>query len=250
MSTMKDDGMFARAFRCASENSDPPGGGAGCYGLELDESDYAITESDSREMSEISESEMSDTRVKVAQKSENSQSKPEKMSEIADREENDAESAIAADHSESLESQVHVETAEVPVEATGDPLVRLVRLEIMRALEPVLQAVQVERHFAAVAAAHPDYERIAQDPDLMAWIDEQPAFMADTLKNIAEHGSAPQVIDLLTRYKQDRAPAAPSMSGRARNLEAVRSKGGGPPKTTGRMQDFSGAWDEAAAVNE
>jgi hypothetical protein len=242
MNIPHDDGMFARSFRCASEKASSLQNGRACYGLEQDESDYAIAESDSRDLSGKTESEISDMRVETAQKSERAHNNDEEMLEVANKAEKNFEAGMAEEHSESLN--------DAGKDQIPSPLQQLVRAEIMSVLQPILQAVQVERHFAALAAAHPDYERIAADPDLTAWIDEQPAVMNASLKKIVEHGSAPEVIELLSRYKQDRTSRQAEMPPHARNLEAVRSRGGGPPKTQSRMLDFRGAWDEAAAFNE
>lgn len=142
----------------------------------------------------------------------------------------------------------------VTPETPGQSLSEVVRTEAMRLMEPLWASIEAERHRSAVAAAHPDFEQLAADPDLSAWIDEQPDYIARSLRDVADHGSAGEVIDLLDRYKQERgkktarAKAERDMADAARKAQeatAVRSKSAGPPKEKPSADDFAGAWAEA-----
>lgn len=142
----------------------------------------------------------------------------------------------------------------VAPDASGQSLNEVVRAETMRLVQPILAGIEAERHRNALAAAHPDFEQLAADPDLHAWIDEQPDYIARGLRDVADHGSAGEVIDLLDRYKQERgkknarAKAERDMADAARKAQeatAVRSKSAGPPKEKPSADDFAGAWAEA-----
>lgn len=133
-------------------------------------------------------------------------------------------------------------------------LAEVVRRETARVLEPLMAGIEAERHRSAVAAAHPDFEEVAADPDLSAWIDEQPDYIARVLRDVVDRGSAGEVIDLLDRYKQDRSrrnagDAAEKNRAKAerkaREAAAVRSRSAGPPRERASADDFAGAWAEA-----
>lgn len=140
-------------------------------------------------------------------------------------------------------------------ESAGQPpLAEIVRQEAGRLIEPLMATIEAERHRNAVAAAHPDFERIASDPDLHAWIDEQPDYIARGLRDVVDRGAAAEVIDMLDRYKRDRdkkqagAQAEKNKAEaarKAREAAAVRSRSGGPPKERPDADDFAGAWAEA-----
>jgi hypothetical protein len=134
------------------------------------------------------------------------------------------------------------------------PLNEVVRQEAKRLMEPLVAAMEADRHRNAVAAVHPDFEQLAGDPDLHAWIDEQPDYIARSLRDVVDRGTSDEVIDLLDRYKQDRgrktarAKAEQNKAKAARKAQeatAVRSRSAGPPKDRPSAEDFAGAWAEA-----
>jgi len=139
-------------------------------------------------------------------------------------------------------------------DAAAPSITEAVRTETMRLMQPILAGLEAERHRSAMAAAHPDFESLADDPDLHAWIDEQPGYIARSLRQVADHGSAGEVIDLLDRYKRDRGRSAAKARAqedkaqaerKAQQATAVRSKSAGPPKEQPSADDFAGAWAEA-----
>lgn len=139
------------------------------------------------------------------------------------------------------------------------PLSEAVRLETAKLLGPLVASLEAERHKTAVASAHPDFEAVASDPDLLAWIEEQPAFIASSLSRVVETGTAEEVIELLDRYKKDRgkqqaaAREEKSRAGaerRAREAAAVKSRSAGPPREKQAAQDFESAWIEAVRASE
>ena len=147
------------------------------------------------------------------------------------------------------------------VEAAGSGrdekvLAEVVRKETKRLMEPLVAAIEAERHRSAVAAAHPDFERLAGEPDLQAWIEEQPDYIARSLRDVVERGTAGEVIDLLDRYKQERGKKSARAKAEqnraqaerlAQEATAVRSKSAGPPKEKPSADDFAGAWAEAVS---
>ncbi|MFO7598121.1 MAG: hypothetical protein R6W92_17495, partial [Desulfocurvibacter africanus] len=132
----------------------------------------------------------------------------------------------------------------------------MVRATVEELGRPVLASLEAERHMRRIAAAHPDWEKLAADPELSEWIEGQPAYLVASLRRVVESGSADEVIDLLTRFKQDQGLStdagqkALSQARREREAEraaAVPSRSAGPAKGRPDKGDFRAAWSEAAS---
>lgn len=132
---------------------------------------------------------------------------------------------------------------------------RLARQAVEEAVRPVLDALERERHAAAIASAHPDWRDVAQDPELARFIDAQPGYLAEAMRRVVEYGDADEVIDFLAHFKScrqrdqaDRREA--DRQGRRVRLvqaaEAVPTRPAGPPRGRPDKADFSAAWTEAA----
>jgi len=133
----------------------------------------------------------------------------------------------------------------------------LVRATVEEVAGPVLANLELERHVRRIAAAHPDWEELAVGPDLSQWIEGHPAYMAASLRRVAEAGNAEEVIDLLNRFKHETGRLAAARQAehdqarRQRDAEratAVPSRGAGPVKGRSDKGDFRGAWSEAAST--
>jgi hypothetical protein len=113
-------------------------------------------------------------------------------------------------------------------------------------------------HFTAIAARHPDFRDVAQSPDFKAFLDGLPDDVRADAQNVAQGGTAEEVIDLLDVFKETagkkQAPAAaaqPSQedTGAAvdedlQSMEGVRSGGVRlPEKPAAPKDDFEGAWE-------
>jgi hypothetical protein len=165
-----------------------------------------------------------------------------------------------------LARQVKAEPGPAPQESPAAPegvleapLSEAVRLETAKLLGPLVASLEAERHKTAVATAHPDFEAIASDPDLLAWIEEQPAFIASSLSRVVDTGTAEEVIELLDRYKKDRGrqraaareeKSRAAAERKARDAAAVKSRSAGPPREKEAAQDFESAWIEAVKASE
>lgn len=132
---------------------------------------------------------------------------------------------------------------------------------------PVLQELEAQRHMAAIAAAHPDWREVAADAALAAWIDGHPGFLAQRLRQVVDSGTAGEVVELLSRFKderrrgQDLAQAASSAASAAAEAEvrrrlaalaatAVPSRPAGAPSGRPDPADFRTAWHEAARAGK
>lgn len=90
--------------------------------------------------------------------------------------------------------------------------------EVAKALAPVTKLVRelsVDAHFGKIRAAHSDFDTVV--PKAQAWVSQQPAVIKQGLEQVLTHGSAAQVIELLSAYKQSvkatgAVPASPAPS--------------------------------------
>ena len=112
----------------------------------------------------------------------------------------------------------------------------------------------------AVLKAHEDYDAVY--PKLEGWIKTHPAYLQSGLLKAYNEGTAEEVIDLVSRYKQANgvkpqaaAPAAPEQGETKKPAAAVAAAALAPvdtkrttPKPSGDdPNDYDSAFDEAAA---
>lgn len=141
---------------------------------------------------------------------------------------------------------------------------KIVAATAKQAVEPVMkdiakerESISVERHFAAIAAKHPDYQEIGASPELKKYIDSLPADQKAQAERIAQQGAAEEVIGLLSAYKaakqkieasaEKQRPAkadTAAIDSAAESLEGVRSGGVRlPDKPPPADDDYAGAWE-------
>lgn len=114
----------------------------------------------------------------------------------------------------------------------------------------------MDRHFAAVRAAHSDYETVVGK--VPEWIKTQPPYLQATMQRVYDEGTTQEVIELLASYKaatgtttppaasSPAVPAKPAVKDAA-DLAPVQEKRSSPvPKGAPDMNDFEGAFAEAA----
>ena len=85
-------------------------------------------------------------------------------------------------------------------------------------LAPIQQVTvqsQAAAHMAAIQAAHPDFAQVRDA--LPEWIEKQPSLIQPALRQAYERGTAAEVVELLSHYKQaigqtGAAPAQPASS--------------------------------------
>lgn len=84
---------------------------------------------------------------------------------------------------------------------------------IAQELRPIVEAVQVlsERtHLNDLHSAVEDYDSIRDD--VVAWVDEQPAYLQAAYKHVIDQGTADEVSDLISRYKQEKGLTAQQLT--------------------------------------
>lgn len=133
-------------------------------------------------------------------------------------------------------------------------------------LAPVARTVQLteeDKHFAAIYEAHDDFDDIVAGEELYEFIDSQPSYIQSGMRAVLDRGTAEEVIDLFSRFKEATGKAGaqrqegrqqqedPVVARRKKQLEdagAVRSRTPAAPPTKGvASDDFDGAFDAVAA---
>jgi hypothetical protein len=112
-----------------------------------------------------------------------------------------------------------------------------------------LREEKQSNHFKSIAAAHEDFNEIAESPEFGAWKDSQPD--AEDINRIVESGSADEIIAMLTKFKSSKEISNDGMSDEDSyaidDAEGVRSSGGGLklPDAPADMDDYEKAWKNA-----
>ena len=81
--------------------------------------------------------------------------------------------------------------------------------QISADLAPVMKTTNdtiAEKHFGTIRDAHKDFDDIMAAPEIMEWVDKHPGPIKAAYMNIIEHGTAKDVIDMVTAFK-DAHPA-------------------------------------------
>lgn len=130
------------------------------------------------------------------------------------------------------------------------PLCALIRREALKAIRPMAEAIMGEQHIQRIARAHPDWDTLAKSSELTRWIDEQPPYIAKSLRQVVARGHADDVIDLLSRFKEQIKAQKPFNDPATDCALAVPAHSSGLPKATPDKEDFKNAWREAVAGND
>ncbi len=127
-----------------------------------------------------------------------------------------------------------------------------------------LHAERQQNHFHAIASVHADFLDVVNSPDFTTWRSSQPPDVQQDIRRVIEHGSANEIIAMLTRYKSsvqqkdasrpgdgqviDSSAAAQTAQAKKRAsqldaAEGVRSQGVRLPRQALPQDDYEGAWD-------
>jgi len=90
---------------------------------------------------------------------------------------------------------------------------QLKQVEMLRAqiealtaqIEPIRKTEQnrvVEDHFRAITTAHADADKIVESPEFVEWKGKQPSFAQEAYDAVLERGTAQQVIELFSAFKE------------------------------------------------
>lgn len=131
------------------------------------------------------------------------------------------------------------------------------RSELNQVVAPIKASTQqsaIEAHTTTIYTAHPDADSIAQSAELSGWIEKQPSFVRDGYKAVLEKGTASQVVELFTAFKDATGktaatPGKPDVAAAAK--AAIAGAKQAPPTSLSEIPAASAAHhDEASAMLE
>ncbi|MBT9176377.1 MAG: hypothetical protein DDT20_00690 [Firmicutes bacterium] len=157
------------------------------------------------------------------------------------------------------------------VEARLKAVDRDINARVYKAVQAVLQHIDARvapievstsvsgqrEHFAAIRAAHADYDTVVEK--IPEWIKTQPALLRPALQAVYDGGDTKSVIELTALYKAAQTPtpaavvpavpAVPAKPAGADDLAPVSTRRATPAPIGARdANDFDGAFEEAAAL--
>lgn len=128
-----------------------------------------------------------------------------------------AEAAIAASGDNTDVIAMFGDFSEEAIAKGVDALLELrvpgvIQAAIDKALQPFQQQHQQQQaqlaksaeqqHFDAIASVHPDFESVAESQEFQNWKDAQPSILQGTYDHVLIRGTATEINELLTLYKQ------------------------------------------------
>lgn len=128
-----------------------------------------------------------------------------------------AEAAIAASGDNANVIAMFGDFSEEAIAKGVDALLELrvpgaIQAAIDKALQPFQQQHQQQQaqlaksaeqqHFDAIASVHPDFESVAESQEFQNWKDAQPSILQGAYNNVLSRGTATEINELLTLYKQ------------------------------------------------
>lgn len=116
----------------------------------------------------------------------------------------------------------------------------------LKKIETTIQETTEEAHFKAIKDAHSDWTTVVASSAFKEWINSQPTYVNRELVRICESGTASEVVEMLTNYKESTKQKTEIVQKKdMQNLVAVPARSGGPPPNEPARNDFDAAWDEA-----
>lgn len=129
-------------------------------------------------------------------------------------------------------------------------------LEQQKAAAQATAQTAEQQHYAAIYAAHPDADSIAESKELADWIERQPSFAREGYRSVLANGSTQQIVEFFDTFKQatgmtQAATTAPKVDPVAAAKAAIAAVKPGVPSS---LSDFPGgagaAADEMAAIRD
>lgn len=125
----------------------------------------------------------------------------------------------------------------------------------LQPLQAKAQMTEAERHFAAIHAAHPDAESVAESAELRNWINQHPSFVRSGFEAVLAQGTTEQVIEMLSAFKaatgRTQTPNAAAQNAEA-TAKAVIAKAqtAGPASLSDIPGSAAGPADELEAIRQ
>lgn len=136
--------------------------------------------------------------------------------------------------------------------------VKSLKAEFEAALKPLQERAQlseVELHFNAIRAVHPDLDVLTAGDAIDKWIEWQPAFVQGRYQDVLNSGSATEVNELLNVFKASQSQTSQQIQGKAQlqtqARDAVRKAITNPPVSLSDVPAASvKTGDESSALSE
>lgn len=168
-----------------------------------------------------------------------------------------AAAAIDAGVSPELFGDFSEEAIAAGVQKLVDARVAAIEAKLATALQPLqakAQMSEAEKHFAAIAAAHPDAESLAESAELKSWINRQPSFVRQGFEAVLTQGTTEQVIEMFDAFKAANGKTQPPTAAQnaAATAQAVIAKAqtAGPASLSDIPGSAAGPTDEMEAMRQ
>lgn len=167
-----------------------------------------------------------------------------------------AAAAIDAGASPELFGDFSEEAIAAGVQKLVEARVAAIEAKLAEAIKPLqakAQMSEAEKHFAAIAAAHPDAESLAESAELKSWINRQPSFVRQGFEAVLTQGTTEQVIEMFDAFKAANGKTQPPpVANAAEAAKAVIAKAqtAGPASLSDIPGSSAGPTDEMEAMRQ
>lgn len=167
-----------------------------------------------------------------------------------------AAAAIDAGASPDLFGDFSEEAIAAGVQKLVEARVAAIEAKLAEAIKPLqakAQMSEAEKHFAAIAAAHPDAESLAESAELKSWINRQPSFVRQGFEAVLTQGTTEQVIEMFDAFKAANGKTQPPpVANAAEAAKAVIAKAqtAGPASLSDIPGSAAGPTDEMEAMRQ
>lgn len=128
-------------------------------------------------------------------------------------------------------------------------------------VEETFKKIDETTHFKSIRESHPDFEKHRDSGAILKWIETKPRYLQESMKATYEQGTAEDVVDLISDFKQENGLLETDKNDQSRkdnlvdlnkkkaqkkqDLTAVITKRGSVDTGQGRADDFDSAYNEA-----
>jgi len=150
------------------------------------------------------------------------------------------------------------------IQAVVDNAFNKIKSENIDPLTEEAQKMAMTNHFTEIENAHSDWQDVVSSDEFDGFIESQPSYIADAMRDIKERGNAGDVISLISQFKDHAGTDANADTQKLQNqkeqqrrnkqeeidaLAGVKGSSGGAPGQKAGKNDFDGGWDEAEALD-
>lgn len=130
----------------------------------------------------------------------------------------DAEAELKAFYADYPELQGPLNTLlkRTKAEATGQVQ------ELLSPYQQEQEAKAKDAHFKTITDEHDDFGKDLVS-DMTEWVEAQPSFVVEGMRNVLKSGNAQEVVELVDQYKKDKGITKKQRQHEADDMEAVRS---------------------------